>query len=160
MPTPNVNSWLGWRNFTVTSGGEDREADPEHSRGVRNGGRRKGEKRGERGKKEERKSKTMRKWEGKMIKKVNIVKGNSDILHYQSNRSSRFANRFPKRLQLHQKSHSIGGVKAGVVLRGDHAKQTLRLKPRALLITLWAHEKKVISSDDKTHCGEEEDATG
>jgi hypothetical protein len=58
---------------------------------------------------------------GKRVKKKNekIGKGNLDFLQPQSNRWSRFAKRFPKRLQLHQKSRSIKEV--GAVFGGARA---------------------------------------
>jgi hypothetical protein len=59
-----------------------------------------------------------RKEEGKENKekeKIKIGKGNLDILQPQSNRWSRFAKRFPKRLPLHQKSRSTRGARAGAV---------------------------------------------
>jgi hypothetical protein len=57
----------------------------------------------------------------KKRKKIKIGKGNLDILQPQSNRLSRFAKRFPKRLRLHQKSRSTRGARAGAVFGGAEA---------------------------------------
>jgi hypothetical protein len=59
--------------------------------------------------------------ENKEREKIKIGKGNLDILQPQSNRLSRFAKRFPKRLRLHQKSRSTRGARAGAVFGGAGA---------------------------------------
>ena len=51
-------------------------------------------------------------------KRKNIEKDNLDISQHQSNMWSRFAKRFSKQLQLHQKNRSTKEARAGAVFRG------------------------------------------
>ena len=69
--------------------------------------------------KRERKYKERKKENGKKEKRKK--RGNLDFLQPQSKRQSCFAKRFLKQLQLHQRSRSTGGARAGAVFGGAGA---------------------------------------
>jgi len=82
--------------------------------------------------KRERQYKERKTENGKRRKKK---RGNLDFLQPQSKRQSCFAKRFLKQLQLHQRSRSTGGTRAGAVFGGAGALPKQALLKRFYLDT-------------------------